>query len=119
MKHISKIILSIWIICGLAAGNAYSFAQSYGSRNTNSLNVQLKKTSPSIIGISTEYHKKHADALIECENELEDDNEKLFSELFPFSDNNYRQSIYLAHYSLKECKPRSNSLNILYCVFRI
>ena len=119
MKHISRIILSIWIICGLAAGNAYSFAQSYGSRNTISSNVQLKKSASSINGISSECHKKHADALIECENELEDDNEKLYSESFSFSYKHHRQSIYLAQYSLKECKPRSNSLNILYCVFRI
>ena len=119
MKRISRIILSIWIICGLAAGNAYSFTQSYGIRNSINTNAHLKKSESDLKGISSECHNKHSDALLECENELEDDNEKLFSESFSIAQRQIRRCIYLGQYRYSKYQKRSNTLNILYCVFRI
>ena len=119
MKHFSRIILSIWIICGVTAGNAYSIVQYYGSKKTESFEKHFEKPNVSNLSWYSEHHDKQSDAILECENEIEDDNEKLFSETLSVYEKQYQAGFYLSPYTDTECEKRSNSLNILYCVFRI
>jgi hypothetical protein len=119
LKHFSRIILSIWIICGLAAGNAYSIVKYYGAKKVVSSETYFEKPNSNNLYWYSEHHEKQSDAILECENEIEDDNEKLFSETTSAYKQQFQFYLYLSPNSNTECEKRSNSLNILYCIFRI
>lgn len=119
LKFFSRIILTFWIVCGLTAGNAYSIVQYYGSKKAVSIEKHFEKPNLNNLSCYSEHHEKQSDAILECENEIEDDNEKLFSETISAYKQPFQYSLYLTPYLNTECEKRSNSLNILYCVFKI
>ena len=119
LKHFSKIILTLWIICGLAASNLYSFNQSSGVKKSIKSFKSLQKSESHSNVFFSEYNEKHSETLIECENELKDDNEKLFAEALCFNYKLHEPATNHARYRSIECLKRSKSLHLLYCNFRI
>lgn len=119
MKHLSRIILTLWIFIGLVAGNTFAIGQAYQLKNANSQDIHNQKAADSKVLKTDECRQTHTEAFIECENELEDDNDKLFLEAESLNFNYFEPVSLVAQSFPIECQTHSHKLHILYCVFRI
>ncbi len=114
MYKLFRIIVAIFVIAGLNAGNACACIRTNKRENVISYSVlRINKLELS------EVHENFEESLFECENETEDDNGKSFAESINLRQLYNHPDIFLLPSVYNGDKFNHVALNILYCNYRI
>ena len=114
MKHLARLFLSLMVILTMTIGNTYAISTLHPTQFTQE---HFRKLDHPLIGFSSV--SNHDKPILECDNEIEDDNDELI-----FSDATDKSLIQIAHNTntvlvFVSAPNYTPSLNILYCVFRL
>jgi len=115
MKQLCRLILSLMVILTMTLGNTFAISSAQPVHHNKAFIFNKQETNT--IGFSS--LSNNDKPLIECDSEVEDDSNE-----FQFADEQY--VVFEAHNLPSDlafssvCKSsKTQSLNILYCVFRL
>ena len=118
MKHLIKILPSVWIISGIATGTGYAYVRS--SRSAREIKaVHFSQGHQDLKAAHGNCYQTNLEQALECENEVEDDSEKTVFEESSNPSHRFGISVAPRQKTLNGRFRRVRSLNILYCVYRI